>query len=170
MPDPIDTLSLLANASIVITGLAGVAAALGRRAEGNWTPLERARLINLFVSSLTVLFLSLIALTALHADLRFGTTWRLSSGLWCLSLIGFLVLFRKRLEMASSQDPQRAGTFTRALISSGNVFFVVVNLLNVVWFGEFWLFLMGQVWLFGLGCHAFVRLVLFLGPDARGKH
>ena len=161
MPDPVETLRLLVEAAVAVAGFSGVVVVLGRRAAGKWSEVERIYLDNVLVTSLTVLFLSLLMLVLLHAGLEPHAAWRTGSGVWCLICAYQLVKrFRQHLRIAGD-DPQRVGNVALAIIYVGTAIMLLGGLANSVAFAEFWPFLAAQVWLFGIACDSFVRLLTF---------
>ncbi len=163
MPEPAETLMLLVEASVALAGFSGVVVVFGRRSAGEWSELERTRLINLLVSSFSVLFLSLAALLLLHAGVAPAITWRIGSGAFLLLIVHQSTQLVRRLRRISTDDPEVPGIRLRLFFAGGHVVMVLVSLGNLVVLGEFWPFLTTQVWSLGLGCSAFARLLLFIG-------
>jgi len=76
LPDP-DALRTFAELGIALAGFSGIVAVLGRRSQGEWTALERARLFALLSTSLGVTFFSVLPELVRGADdprfwMRFG--------------------------------------------------------------------------------------------------
>ena len=163
MPEPAETLMLLVEAAVALAGFSGVVVVFGRRSAGEWSELERTRLINLLVSAFSVLFLSLAALLLLHARVAPAITWRIGSGAILLLIVYQSIVLVRRLRSSLPDDPEVSGIRLRVFFSSGHVIVVLLNLANLVVLEEFWPFLAALVWLFGLGCSAFARLLLFMG-------
>ncbi len=163
MVEPAETLILLVEAAVALAGFSGVVVVFGRRSAGEWSELERTRLINLLVSSFSVLFLSLAALLLLHARVAPAITWRIGSGAILLLIVYQSIQVVRRLRSISTDDPEVSGIWLRVFFLGGHVIVVLVNLSNLVALEEFWPFLAAQVWFFGLGCSAFARLLLFVG-------
>ena len=104
---------LLVEAAVAITGVSGVVVVFGRRAEGEWSQLERERLVNLLTTSFSVLFLSLAALVLLHAGTDPATTWRIGSAAWSILSVFEMVLTARRAGRHSRDGPEvphRAGS------------------------------------------------------------
>ena len=59
MPDP-DALRTFAELGIALAGFSGIVAVLGRRSQGQWSELERARLFALLSTSLGATFFSVL--------------------------------------------------------------------------------------------------------------
>ncbi len=163
MPDPVETLIVLVEASVAIAGFSGVVIVFGRRATGEWSRIERARLRNLLWTSFMVLFLSLLTLVLLHAGTAPATTWRIGSGVWSIIAIQRIVVTIRAYVRIPREDPQSPGIMVATIILGGTVLVVLLSLGNVFALKEFWPFLAAQVWLFGMACYSFARLLFSPG-------
>jgi len=163
MPDPVETLTLLVEAAVAIAGFSGVVIVFGRRATGEWTRVERARFKNLLITSFSVLFLSLLALVLLHAGASPATTWRIGSGIWSVIAIQQLVATIRNYIRIPREDPQRPGVMVPIIVLGLSVPVVFLSFGNVFALKEFWPFLTAQVWLFGVACYSFARLLFSWG-------
>jgi hypothetical protein len=81
-------LTLLGIAAVATTfsGFSGVVAVFGGRAEGNWTPEERTRMINMLILSLAVCLFSFIPITEDLFKFSESVIWMSSSlclGIFC---------------------------------------------------------------------------------------
>jgi hypothetical protein len=105
---------MLDNAAFVLLGMAGVAstfagfagvvATFGRRAEGEWLPVERFRLINMIVLSLVACLLSFVSLIEDLFHLAEVTLWTVDSvllSLLCTAYVVYVVPQRWRLDQSS---------------------------------------------------------------------
>jgi hypothetical protein len=74
-------LALLGIASVATTfaGFSGVVAVFGGRALGNWAPVERTRMTNLVIMSLSVCFFSFVPIALDLLGVSDGTIWVCSS-------------------------------------------------------------------------------------------
>lgn len=160
---------ILVEASVAIAGFSGVVVAVGRRATGEWSPLERSRLLNLLSTSFAVLFYSLGALVLLHAGTAETILWRIGSMGWALGATGAIVIVARRLAQIPRGDAERPSTASRVFWLGGTGVFVALSLLNAFTLGDFWPFLASQVWLFGLACMSFSRLLLVLGRGEQAE-
>jgi len=159
MPDPVETLRILVEASVAIAGFSGVVVVFGRRATEEWSELERSRIRNLLITSFTVLFLSLVALLLLHSGIDSETTWRVGSAAWSVSATYNLILVLRGHRSARG-DPQRSSTTSVALVIGTTIIVVGLNLANALVLGRFWPFLTALIWLFAASCYTFARLLL----------
>lgn len=160
MVDPATTLGLLTQVSVSILGFSGVVVVFGRRTSGEWTEIERARLGNLLSTSFAVLFNSLGALVLLNADLDESTVWRIFSPFWAVGS-GFMSFAGgRRILRIPLDEPSRPSDAITFTIIGVSLLLAVVNLTNV-FFGAFWPFMLGQVWLFAVACYSFRRLLIF---------
>ena len=160
---------LLGEAAVALAGFSGVVVVFGRRSAGEWSELERTRLVNLLVSAFEVLFLSLGALLLLHAHVAPAITWRIGSGATLLLIAYQSIELVRRLRTISTDDPEVSGMGLRVFFASGHVVVVLLSLANVVVLEEFWPFLAALIWSLGLGCSAFARLLLFIGRGRQGE-
>jgi hypothetical protein len=79
------TLELLAELAVAVLGFSGVVAALGPRASGEWSNLDRVRFRGMVRIAVFVLVLSLLPFPLENAGLSAAQVWGWSSG------IGFLL-------------------------------------------------------------------------------
>jgi hypothetical protein len=163
MPDPVETLRLLVEVGVAVAGFSGVVVVLGRGSERPWSPIERYRLENLLGTSLTVLFLSLVALILLHAGMDPATSWRIGSALWAIVTTFELGVAARRISWAQRDDPDfpHAAWIVAQLGVSGLVVFL--SAANVLVIREFWPFLAALACLFALAGYSFVRLLFIVG-------
>ena len=80
--DQVELLTAIIEASVALLGFSGLVVALGRRASGEWSPVEKLRLINLLGTGVILLGCTLLALTLLSAGLSHAVVWALSSVAW----------------------------------------------------------------------------------------
>jgi hypothetical protein len=81
-------LTLLGIAAVAATfsGFSGVVAVFGERAEGNWTPEERTRMINMLILSLAVCLFSFVPIAEDLFEISASLIWVSSSlflGIFC---------------------------------------------------------------------------------------
>jgi hypothetical protein len=158
-----ETLRTLAEVAVALTGFTGIVAVLGRRAGGEWSPLELLRLRMLLETSLGVLFLSLLPVLLLTLRLSQETVWRVSNALQgVVHLGGALVLYLRVSRLAPSQWPSEERWLTAALapvslailsVQSGAVFGLLSSY-------EFFVYLLGLVYLLALAALHFVLLLV----------
>ncbi len=166
MPDPVATLMILVEASVAMAGFSGVVVVFGRRADREWSQIERDRLANLLATTFSVLFLSLAALILLHASIDPTTTWRICSAAWTLIAIYNTVVAARRAARVSRDDPERPNAAWIVVILALTGGFALLTFANAVTMSEFWPFLAAMVWLFALACYSFTRLLLVGGRSS----
>ena len=159
---------ILVEASVAIAGFSGVVVAFGRRTEEEWSRLERRRLVLLLTGSFSVLFLSLAALVLLHAGTDPATTWRIGSATWSIIAIYQNVRGARRALQVSRDDPDLPNVVWIVTIIGLTFVIILLSLANALAMGQFWPFLAALVWLFGLACYAFARLLLVVGRSNQG--
>jgi hypothetical protein len=131
---------MLDNAAFVLLGMAGVAstfagfagvvATFGRRAEGQWLPEERFRLINMIVLSLVACLLSFVPLIEDLFHLAEVTLWTVDSvllSLFCTAYVVYVVPQRWRLDQ-SRHGALRPWMAAALIIAFG--FAIVLQALN----------------------------------------
>lgn len=116
--------------------------------------------MNLLTTSFTVLFLSLAALVLLHAGTDPKTTWRIGSATWSVISTYEIVQTIRRAARASRDDPELSNAAWIVLLLGPTGAFVLLSVANALTMREFWPFLAALVWLFGLACYSFTRLLL----------
>ena len=159
MPDPEATLGLLVEAAIAIAGFSGVVVVFGRRAAGQWSVVERTHILNLLANTSVVLFLSLVGLLLLHADIAAETTWRIGSALWSV-IAGLGVIRGVRERRAWRTDPLRASATANVALWVGVSIVVVLSLVKALALGRFWPFLAAQMWCFVTAFYSFAVLII----------
>ena len=99
------TLQLIAELSIGLAGFAGIVAALGRRAQGEWDPQERARLESLLWAAGGGVVFSVAPLVVASSGLPEVTIWRVGNGVFALAHVVVAAWFFQRRGLTlSSQD------------------------------------------------------------------
>jgi hypothetical protein len=161
--DPVETLMLLVEAAVAIAGFSGIVIVFGRRASGEWDRVERARFKNLLLTSFSVLFLSLLALVLLHGGASPATTWRIGSAIWSVIAIQQLVATIRNFIRIPREHPQRPSRMVPIVVIGLSIPIVLLSIGNAFALKEFWPFLAAQVWLFGLACYSFARLLFSWG-------
>ena len=98
-------LESIAEVAIALAGFGGIAAGLGYRARGDWSPDDRRRLMLLAWASLAVVFACFLPSVIFH--LGFSAPWRLASALFLLfpgaSLIYLLWFIRRGMHPGYSR-------------------------------------------------------------------
>ena len=159
-----DLLQTLAEVSVALAGFSGVVTVFGRRHTGEWDPADRLTLSFMLETSLAALFLSLLPLALLAAELSPRSTWIVMSGV----LAAFLVVvdgaaISRYRRLPSDQQIALGRTLNTASLL-GDLCVVVLQLFNVFSAHEFSPYLIGLIWLL-FGCALFfVRLLGFFRP------
>ncbi len=78
--DPQDALTTVAEIAIAIAGFSGVAAVLGRRAEGQWASFDVLRLRLLLRSSFGIVIFCFLPIVLSSASVAAEKVWAPSSG------------------------------------------------------------------------------------------
>jgi hypothetical protein len=160
-----ETLQTLAEIAIALAGFTGIVAVLGRRVRGEWAPLEWARLRDLLLASLGVVFFAFIP-QLLHSVIpEIPTVWRISSGLFALYHLTIMSLFFRRSGIPS--ELLRAPSSTPSLVAFIFTPPAVCVLLAqfAVAFGfvpsaAYFVYFLALLWLLFIGSLQFVILLL----------
>jgi hypothetical protein len=161
--NPVDSLPVIAEASLGLVGLTAIVTVL-RRPDGGFEGLDLIRSIHLFVYSGATLLLSLLPalLTAMGCDLP--ATWRISSvAMLVCSLVGFATNPRPR-RPAGSLSADMALLIAIYAFAALNVVLQLANAVGVFGLPRFWPFLLGLFWYLVFCLTQFAGL-LFLRPS-----
>ena len=158
-----ETLRTLAEVAVALTGFTGIVAILGRRAGGEWSPLELLRLRMLLETSLGVLFLSLL-------PVLFLTLRPSKESLWCvcnslqgvLHLGGAVLLYFRVSRLEPSQWPSEERWLTAVFAPLS---LVIVTAQGGAALGLFpgyesFVYLLGLIYLLALAALHFVLLLV----------
>ena len=143
VPNPIDSLTVIAEMSLGLVGLTAIVTIL-RRPDGDLERLDLVRSLHLLVYSGATLLLALLPslLTAMNCEPR--VTWRLSSAAMILcSLIGFATNPRPRLSVGSPESTLLVFIY---VFASANVALQLANAAGMFGLPRFWPFLLGLLW------------------------
>lgn len=157
------TLELLAELAVAVLGFSGVVAALGRRASGEWSRLDRMRFRGMVRIALFVLVLSLLPFPLDSAGLAASQVWGWSSG------IGLLLFVLVSVSLEVHSTPLRslwsnAGVSKSALGYAFAVLFAApillgLNAAGVVLQRSATPYLVAVLLLFGVSLAFFLRLL-----------
>jgi len=101
-----ETLRTVAAVGISLAGFTGIVSVLGRRARGDWSPIEFARMRLLLEASLGAVFFALILILLEMAVPAPRTAWRLSNAFLAAFHLSIIVhFFRRALMTAASNLP-----------------------------------------------------------------
>lgn len=162
-----ETLRTLAEVAVALTGFTGIVAVLGRRAGGEWSPLELLRLRMLLETSLGVLFLSLIPVLILTLRPSQESLWRVGNSLQGLVHLGGAVLLYLRVSRLDPAQWPPEERWLTALFAPLSVIVIAAQggaaLGLLPGYGAF-VYLLGLVYLLAL---AALHFVLLLVPERR---
>ena len=143
--DPQDALTTVAEIAIAIAGFSGVAAVLGRRSQGEWTPLDVLRLRMLLRISFSIVIFCFLPIVLLSASIAADSTWALSSAAWLAQFAVNAALFGRegrRIAKLAGESIER-GRVVRLLLLGGGI--AVLHVLNIVAVREAWPYLAALV-------------------------
>ena len=157
--EPVELLTAIIEASVALIGFSGLVVALGRRASGEWSPVEKIRLINLLAGGVILLACTLLALTLLSSGLSHAVVWTLASVAFTVLVLPLLVWAISR-SFRVVEDPTVGWTYT---IVGGSVVAATAasQVANAIFLQEFWPFFLALAVLLILGVTQFVRLLWF---------
>ena len=90
--EPFENLRSMAEVAVSLTGFTGIVVALGKRSHGSWTKLELLRLKMLLITSLAVLFFSLLPLALSGLNFSGERIWMISNATLAIShLLGLII-------------------------------------------------------------------------------
>ena len=153
---PTDTLTVIIEAAAALAGFAGIVATLRREA---WTRLDSLQIRNLLSSAFSALFVSIIALILIHANIPEQTTWRTLSGVWfAVGLVstGYNARAYRNLAVESGGGLSRSNLFWFGSV----ILVLLLQIYNVAVLAAFWPVLVAVSWLFGLTCYSFWELLI----------
>jgi hypothetical protein len=157
--DQVELLTAIIEASVALIGFSGLVVALGRRASGEWSPVEKLRLINLLGTGVILLGCTLLALTLLSAGLSHAVVWALSSVAWVVLVLPFLVWAFSRASRVAADD-----TVTRTyrvVVAAVVAVTAAIQVANAIFLQEFWCFFLALAAILILGVTQFFRLLWF---------
>lgn len=157
MISPAETLIVMIEAAAALAGFAGIVATLRRE---RWTELDHLQIKNLLSCAFSALFVSILALLLLHAEVAEQLTWRILSATWVI--VGLVATIQngfayRQVQKASDQNV----IFAANLLWFGSALGVIaLQVYNTLVTAAFWPVLVGISWLFGLTCYSFWRLLI----------
>ena len=157
MISPAETLIVMIEAAAALAGFAGIVATLR---SDRWTELDSLQIKNLLSCAFSALFVSILALLLLHAEVAEGLTWRILSATWVI--VGLMATIENGFAYQKLQK-----TSGQAVISAANLVWfgsalavIALQVYNTLVVAAFWPVLVGISWLFGLTCYSFWRLLI----------
>ena len=156
MPEPGETLSLIAELAVALAGFSGIVVVLGRR-EGQPSHMEKRRLDNLFLHALWALATSLLALILLHASIQDATVWRLASTIWVLPFPVLLVRDWRRVRAISASEPTNPPMLAAIYVAAVSA--ALLQVANGLYLHSIWPFLSAVCLNLLLGFQQFVTLL-----------
>ena len=157
--EPVELLTAIIEASVALIGFSGLVIALGRRSSGEWSPLEKLRLVNLLGVGVILLGCTLLALILLSAGLSHAVVWALSSVAWVVLVLPFAVWAFSRAPRVVEDDT--VTSMYRVVVGAVVAATAAIQVANAIVLQEFWPFFLGLAVLLILGVTQFFRLLWF---------
>jgi hypothetical protein len=154
-----DTLRTLAELGVALAGFSGIVIALGSRARGEWSPLDRRWLSILLSASFGAVLWSLVPLLLLASDLPESWVWLLSSAGWLIHAIAALAVRTRQLTTSRRSDAAAPDRGFLAFAMAGVGAAIVAQSANVLSLHASWPHLAAVMWWLILSFAAFVRLL-----------
>ena len=157
MISPAETLIVMIEAAAALAGFAGIVATLRRE---RWTDLDSLQIKNLLSCAFSALFVSILALLLLHAEVAEKLTWRILSATWVV--VGLLATIENGLAYRKLQNISDHAVISLANLAwfGSAVAVIALQVYNALITAAFWPVLVGISWLFGLTCYSFWRLLI----------
>jgi len=164
-----NALSTLAEVAIAITGSAGVVAVFGRRSSGQWSVLERARLVALLGLSLAALLFCVLPFVVLSIPVSESSCWRSLSVLLAVALTVFTAqVVRVAVEaLRVPRSEREVSLLLSAIFLTGDLLVIPLLLANAFSLGVVWPYLAAIIWVLARAAMIFVRMVMI--PVGRGS-
>jgi len=157
--DQVELLTAFIEASIALLGFSGLVIALGGRASGEWSLVEKLRLVNLLGTGVILLGCTLLALTLLSAGLSQDVVWALSSVAWVVLVLPFTAWAISRGSRLA--EDRTVGLTYRVVVSGVVLATAATQLANATFLQEFWPFFLALAVILILGVTQFFRLLWF---------
>jgi hypothetical protein len=142
--------------AVGIAGFSGIAAAVGRRREGRWDPMEQLLLRVLLLASGIAILFSFLPFTMIEL-MEPRLVWRILSGLLAAWVLGIAIIrTRQGFQLGAARKVGLGNPFL--LIGALLVFSVLAA--NALWFGAWSLYVIGVLWQVTIAFIAFVYLLL----------
>lgn len=157
-----ETLRTLAEVGIALAGFTGIVAVLGRRARGDWTPVELARMRLLLEASLGVVFFALVPVLLQMAVRSQQAVWRLSNVFSAVFHISIMALFFRRaflLAVPSLRPSERRVVYPLAGAGIGVIAAQLLAGIGVIAEASL-TYLLGLTWLLLIAALTFIYLLL----------
>ena len=146
-------LATIAQLSVSVVGFSGIVIAVGSRASGAWSAIDRVRLVGLVTESLIPLALALAAMIGLTTVMEGNRVWSMCSAGYA-AIVPVIVGVRLRHAFRTA-----SGEFTGRLLWVYVPVFIAMVLLqvsNAVYFAQFWPLAIALI------LHLIASLVLFV--------
>ena len=154
--------SLLTSAievGIALAGFSGIVAVLDQRRQGGWRNADKLRLQLLLQTSFSAVLFSMLPLFLLSMRLMPSSVWRLSSGIWLTYIAIEIPLRIRQVARFQKEAPEPIPRTYAAVVISGLVVTVALQLLNAASLGQAWPHLLTIIWAIILALTQFVRLL-----------
>ena len=142
--------------AVGIAGFSGIVAAVGRRREGRWDPMDQLLLRVLLLATGIAILFAFLPFTMIEL-MEPRLVWRILSGLLAAWVLGIAIIrTRQGAQLGAVRKVGLGNPFL--LIGAGFVFSVL--LANALWFGKSSLYVVGVLWQVAIAFIAFVYLLL----------
>ena len=161
-------LTTSAEVGIAIAGFSGIAAVLGRRGEGDWSPQDTNRIRVLLRASFSAVVFSLLPIGLFSAALPERSVWAVASGLY-FAFIAFFVaksFFKERGTLTASTE--MIERWYLVFFIATPFIHMALHLLNLIAFRTAWPYLFGLLLTLILAFTQFVRLIRSLWMKPQG--
>ena len=159
-------LGIIAEVSVALAGFTGVVAVFGSREQSAWNPVEVMRFRTMLISSLAALLFSIIPICLYHLGISETQVWSTSSTLLAMFLTINTVRVVRTIHSRDSLDYSDVSpwpTRIMAIVLTGAVALLILNILGVGFNREFGPYFVGLVALVLLCVITFVRMLSFVG-------
>lgn len=153
---PSESLGVLAQVAVTLAGFAGIVVVFRPEALHQWSALDRFRLRLLLTNSALPLVFALFAMLLLSLDPPPASIWRWCSGFSFLVDLAVLISGRRLSRLVSIADVNLATKLTYYSVSLIALAALILQLINILRWNEFWPFF------FGLFVHLVAAIVQFV--------
>ncbi len=153
----VEFLAMVAQLSVSILGFSGIVIAVGSRASGDLSAIDRVRLLGLLTESLIPLVIALVVMIVLTTATQGHGIWSACSAVYSAIVpVMFAVRLRHAFRTAGAEFTGRPlWVYVPVFIA-----IVLLQMLNAVCFDEFWPFAIALILHLVTSLVLFVRLLL----------
>ena len=142
--------------AVGIAGFSGIVAAVGRRREGQWDPMDQLLLRVLLLASGIAILFSFLPFTLIEL-MEPRLVWRILSGLLAAWVLGIAII---RTRQGAQLGAVRKVGLGNPFLLIGALLVFLVLAANALWFGKSSLYVVGVLWQVTIAFIAFVYLLL----------